>query len=72
MKAVKLDQKIGKEFSSVTIVTNVNVFLYSTCRFMVAGALPVRFMLFDQKCKNHTIGLRERIMNAMKYHYIFS
>ena len=59
MKAVKLDRKIGKEFSSVTIVTNVNVFLYSTCRFMVAGALPVRFMLFDQKCINHTIGFRE-------------
>ena len=50
MKGPKLDQKFGRGFNSVTIVTNFNVFLYSACRFIEAGALPVRFISFNNKC----------------------
>ena len=53
MKGSRLDQKIGRGFNTVTIVTNLNVFLYSACRFIVAGALPVRFTSFYKNCIYH-------------------
>ena len=53
MKGPKLDQKFGRGFNSVTIVTNFNVFLYSACRFIEAGALPVRFISLNKKCINN-------------------